>query len=262
MREGQAFDLLVEMNPVPHPETEQSVSSLDERSGDMQVVQRMEPIETRQPPDRRGWIAAAAAAAVAVVFGGIWLLGFVGESEFTGGETPLARETEELLAAFNAGDYAAFSSAFEQQATLGAVNGWRFFTAAVTEAPSTAPADFGFQLTGNCVEQRPRVVRCTLSQRGEVFDRIGVTIPGTATVFYREDGFIYAVNMDSTLQVDSIALLDEWANWLRLNHPDVFAATFDASVDEAVPPNGVDTVDNRAQWTRLVGEYLEQRSQG
>jgi hypothetical protein len=265
MNERRAFDLLVEMNPVPHPET-LDVSLVDERSGDMQTVQRIDPTvrgwESPKAPPRRGWLPALAAAVVVVVVGaGIWFLG-AGDREFTGGDTARAKGTEALLGAFNAGDYEAFRAPFREDVALSGVNGWRFLTTAVTEPPSVAPSSFGFQLVGRCTEVRPRHVRCDIAQRGGVFDRIGVSIDGVATVLYDDAGAIYVMSMDSHLQFNGVTILREFTNWLRAEHRDLFDATFESGSVEAVPPNGVDTVDNRAIWSTVVGDFVEQRPAG
>lgn len=251
---SRAFDLLVEMNPVQHPDLVDGPVA-DWHQG---PSQRLQPSAVR-----RGWTTAAAAAAVVVIVSaGIWLVGIGGDGRFAPGATALAGRTESLFAAFTAGDYDTFGEPFSDDVALSSVSGWRFVTAAVEDTPAIAPADFGFRVVAECTETRPRVVRCDVTQRGDVFERMGVTIPGTANIVYDDAGAVYVMNLDSRLQVDAVTVLDEWAQWLRATHRDVFDATFDAFSDEQIPPNGIDTVDNRAAWTALVGEFLADRSEG
>jgi hypothetical protein len=300
MNDEQLLQLIAVSDPVPsaatlHPESGDDsplLLAIYQRSGIM--GQRQDAVPQVQYPDRsitkgqpgqpvpektnRRWrgpaVAAAAFAIVAVVGMGAWLAssGNGGDVADQPASTTTALASAELLrTAFNQGDFETYRSLFAPDAGVGVPPGaWDFLVDLELEplgaAPSVSPAAFGLQLEGECTEDNPSLVTCTWTQRGGMFDRVGIDMTSDVTLYFDVEGAIYnlVVQLASEQGLHVLGLAGSFhpifGAWLRDTHPDVFAATY-TTPEELPRPldrDHIDKLESRAQWAAVLDEFLAQ----
>jgi len=268
------------------PETVLTLEALlvdiDERAGYMPIDTR--PMEAETPEKNRkpsGWLAAAVAFGVVLLFGGIIALTMMNLDSSSppadGGETvttvALTAEQQvrydtalETIAVFNGGDIDAWMSLFRQD---GAFWGLQMSGTHIVEFIEFRMA-LGEQIAvDECspYEYDDTKTDCTVSIENDLFAKAGIDLgEGQWIIKSDERGRVLDINRAGLQDRPVGPLMKTMSLWIQEAHPDVWEDVFvtagDCSLDLGSPNcyNGVwyGTVDTARELVRLADEFIAQ----